>query len=324
MITQGDVMRERLFWILKNHGISDRIAKAFLEVPREEFLTRHYPLSYVYEDTVLVSYEYGEVFSTSSQPSLMAMFMEWVGLDEGMRVLEIGGGTGYNAAVMSRVVGKKGLVVTVEYFEEVCRIARENMRRLGIENVVVVCGDGYYGVSDFAPYDAIFVTVGVDEVPEHWFRQLKDGGRVIVPINMKFSARQPAFLFVKKGNYLEGGYKLETRFIKAGGNLGNLLERNRRLLRDFPFQKAIRVPRLHVFVELVDLLTRRLTEMNGIFYYAGPEGTVEFLNGEMRIYGRAPEIESLLSQWEECGYRSFEHLMLHIGYNAVSHISCTI
>ncbi|PLV56821.1 protein-L-isoaspartate O-methyltransferase [Thermotoga sp. SG1] len=317
-------MKERLFWILKNYGISDRIAKAFLEIPREGFLVKRYPSSYVYEDIVLVSYDDGEVYSTSSQPSLMAMFMEWAGLDEGMKVLEIGGGTGYNAAVMSRVVGKKGLVVTIEYFEKVCRIAQENMRRLGIENVVVVCGDGYYGVSDLAPYDVILATVGVDEVPEHWFRQLKDGGRVIVPINMKLSERQPAFLFVKKGNYLEGGYKLETRFIKAGGNLGNLLERNRKLLKDFPFRKAIQVPRLHVFVELVDLLTRRLTRVNGIFYYVGSEGVVEFLDDEMRIYGDAPEIESLLFQWEECGYRSFEHLVLHIGYNVLSHISCTI
>ncbi|MCD6551982.1 protein-L-isoaspartate O-methyltransferase [Thermotoga sp.] len=317
-------MRERLFWILKDYGIDERIAKAFLEVPREEFLMKHYSLSHVYEDVVLVSYEDGEVFSTSSQPSLMAMFMEWVELGEGMKVLEIGGGTGYNAAVMSRIVGENGFVVTVEYFEKVCKIARENVRRLGIDSVAVVCGDGYYGVPDFAPYDVIFVTVGVDEIPEHWFRQLKDEGRVIVPINMKFSGRQPAFLFVKKGNHLEGNYKLETRFIEAGGNLGNLLERNKKLLKEFPFRKTIRVPRLQMFVELVDLLTRRLTRMNGTFYYAGPEGTVEFSGGEMRIYGDTPEIESLLSQWKSCDYRSFEHLTLHVGYNALSRISCTI
>lgn len=200
-------MREKLFWILKKYGVSDHIAKAFLEIPREEFLTKSYPLSYVYEDIVLVSYDDGEEYSTSSQPSLMALFMEWVGLDKGMRVLEIGGGTGYNAAVMSRVVGEKGLVVSVEYSRKICEIAKRNVERLGIENVIFVCGDGYYGVPEFSPYDVIFVTVGVDEVPETWFTQLKEGGRVIVPINLKLSRRQPAFLF-KKGSVSCG--KLQT------------------------------------------------------------------------------------------------------------------
>jgi len=77
-------------------------------------------------------------------------------------------------------------------------------------------------------------------------------------------------------------------------------------------------------VELVDLLTRRLTEIDGTFYYAGPNGVVEFLDDRMRIYGDAPEIENLLTQWESCGYRSFEYLTLHVGYNAFSHISCSI
>ncbi|MDK2893836.1 MAG: protein-L-isoaspartate(D-aspartate) O-methyltransferase [Thermotoga sp.] len=317
-------MREKLFWILKKYGVSDHIAKAFLEIPREEFLTKSYPLSYVYEDIVLVSYDDGEEYSTSSQPSLMALFMEWVGLDKGMRVLEIGGGTGYNAAVMSRVVGEKGLVVSVEYSRKICEIAKRNVERLGIENVIFVCGDGYYGVPEFSPYDVIFVTVGVDEVPETWFTQLKEGGRVIVPINLKLSRRQPAFLFKKKDPYLVGNYKLETRFITAGGNLGNLLERNRKLLREFPFNREILLVRSHIFVELVDLLTRRLTEIDGTFYYAGPNGVVEFLDDRMRIYGDAPEIENLLTQWESRGYRSFEYLMLHVGYNAFSHISCSI
>ncbi|PLV59404.1 protein-L-isoaspartate O-methyltransferase [Thermotoga sp. KOL6] len=317
-------MRERLFWILKNYGVKDRIAKAFLEVPRESFLMKRYPLSYVYEDVVLVSYDDGEVFSTSSQPSLMAMFMEWVELSEGMKVLEVGGGTGYNAAVMSKVVGDSGLIVSIEYSEKICKIAEENLKKLGIENVIVICGDGYYGVPDFAPYDVVFVTVGVDEIPDTWFEQMHEKSRVIVPINLKLSGRQPAFLFSKASPYLVGGYKLETRFIKAGGKLGNLLERNKKFLKEFPLSKVISISRPFLFLELVDILTRKLTKIDGRFYYVDDRGAVEFLNGEIRIYGEATEIENLLSQWERCGYRGFEHLTLHIGYNAFSRVSCSI
>lgn len=319
-------MKEHLLNILKGMGISPHIVKGFSEVPREEFLAKRCSLSLVYEDIVLVSYDDGEEFSTSSQPSLMALFMEWVGIKEGMKVLEIGGGTGYNAAVMGKIVGKKGLVISVEYSSKICEFAQENLNRLGIENVVMKCGDGYVGAPEFSPFDAVVVTVGVDEIPHTWFEQLRERGMVVAPINLISSGRQPAFLFEKRKDYLVGHFKLDTRFIKASGMLGNLVERNRsKLKKNRSLEKVLPIPMVRAknFLELIHLLTRRLTIIDGRFYYVGDEGFACFEEDSVLVYGNLDELVALFQEWKGCGYRSFEELVLHVGYGTPSHIYCT-
>ena len=210
--------------MLRRLGYPEDISRAFGDVPREIFI--HSDVKNIYSDEAILSYRGSDFYSTSSQPSLMAEFMRSVGLRQGMRVLEIGGGTGYNAAVMSKVVGNDGMVVSVEYEEKLCEIAKRNIEELSIENVIFVKGDGYLGYPELSPYDVIFVTVGIDEIPRYWFDQLSDGGAIIAPMNLKsVSFYQPSILFRNEEEFLVGIYKSATSFIKASGMLGNLNER---------------------------------------------------------------------------------------------------
>ncbi|MGH3885395.1 MAG: methyltransferase domain-containing protein [Pseudonocardiaceae bacterium] len=100
----------------------------------------------------------------------------------GHRVLEIGAGTGYNAALLAHLVGPAGKVTTVDIDSKVVRGARECLAAAGYRGVSVVCGDGEFGYSDHAPYDRIVVTAGAWDLPPAWVDQLAAGGRLVVPL----------------------------------------------------------------------------------------------------------------------------------------------
>ena len=312
-------MKERLRRILEFYGFREDIVEAFTSVPRERFTERSYPESIVYSDSVIVTYDDGKTYSTSSQPSLMASFMDWAGIKRGSRVLEIGGGTGYNASVMGKLVGEEGYVVSIEYEEKVCEIGKRNIENLGYKNVLIVCGDGYYGFSDKAPYDAILCTVGIDEIPRSWFKQLVNGGRIVAPLNVHITGRQPAFVFVKREEELLGVYKTETRFIMAGGRLGNLWERNREKLSrlegleetgtlEIPFFKETS------FLELLELLTGRLTRDRGKYHYVGEEGFAVLEGRIWRVFGKVEELYHLFNEWKNHNFPGFERIQIVLSF----------
>jgi protein-L-isoaspartate(D-aspartate) O-methyltransferase len=187
---RSEELRAGLVAALEGAGCirSPRVRDAFLDTPRELFLPEHAErdgLEAVYRDEAIVTKRgrYGMPLSSSSQPAIMAQMLEELDLAEGMRVLEIGAGTGYNAALLSRLVGPTGHVTTVDVDPELAKGARRALQAARRKARVVVA-DGREGFARSAPYDRIAVTASADAVPSAWFEQLHPDGRLQVPIRL--------------------------------------------------------------------------------------------------------------------------------------------
>lgn len=175
---------ELVAWMKSRGVIHDaRIEDAFLKVPREPFLP-NVPLEQIYLDEAIPIKRdpEGQVISSSSQPSMMALMLEQLEVKEGQNILEIGTGSGYNAAIMHHLVGKNGRVTTIEYDPDVAEQAVRNLQKLTLSEVMVVRGDGALGFAPRASYDRIIATVGIWDVPHAWIRQLKPRGILVTPI----------------------------------------------------------------------------------------------------------------------------------------------
>ena len=160
---------------IRDRGIRDeRVLAAMREVPRHLFVPKGYERA-AYEDRPLPIGE-GQ---TISQPYIVAVMTEQLGLAPQDRVLEIGSGSGYQAALLA---GLAGTVISIERLEGVAEQARENLARAGVTGVRIVVGDGTEGYPPEAPYDAIIVTAASPGVPEPLIEQLAEGGRLIAPI----------------------------------------------------------------------------------------------------------------------------------------------
>lgn len=160
---------------LRRRGIIDeRILKAFLEVPREAFVSPdHAHLAYGDHPLPI------EAGQTISQPYIVALMIQAAGVKAGSRVLEVGAGSGYAAAVIGRIAER---VVGIERQHELVEIARERMQRLGYDNVGIVEGDGTRGWPDGAPYDAILAAASGSHVPDPLVQQLSPGGAIVMPV----------------------------------------------------------------------------------------------------------------------------------------------
>ena len=160
------------------------VEEAFRAIPRHLFVPEA-QTQRAYTDTHIVTRERdGKALSSSSMPSLMAMMLEMLNLQPGQRVLEIGAGTGYNAALMAHLVGATGEVVTIEIDEDIVQDARAHLLAAGIENVQVICSDGSTGWAERAPYDALILTVSSADIAPAWREQLQPGGRLILPLQL--------------------------------------------------------------------------------------------------------------------------------------------
>jgi protein-L-isoaspartate(D-aspartate) O-methyltransferase len=183
--------RNRLVRELARRGLirSAAVRAAFTAVPREVFVAafaEREGLEAVYRDEAIVTRKdrYGVPTSSSSQPAIMAEMLEQLRLEPGMRVLEVGAGTGYNAALLESIVGPAGKVTTVDVDRGVARDARAALRRSG-SGVRVVVGDGRDGVANGAPYDRIIVTASAAAVAGAWHEQLREGGLLVVPLRVR-------------------------------------------------------------------------------------------------------------------------------------------
>jgi protein-L-isoaspartate(D-aspartate) O-methyltransferase len=178
------------------------VAAAFLSVLRHQFLPGR-RLAYVYEDTAIPTKtdERGVALSSSSQPAIMALMLQQLALQPGQRVLEIGAGTGYNAALMARLVSPGGAVYTLDIDEEVCAQARANLGAAGVEEVRVVDADGAAGWPEAAPFDRLIVTASADDLAPAWRDQLLEGGRLVVPLALAGPSHL-CVAFVKRGRVL--------------------------------------------------------------------------------------------------------------------------
>lgn len=157
------------------YGITDdEVIAALSSVPRHAFVTEEY-LSQAYENHPL-PIGYGQ---TISQPYIVALMTEAAAIEAGDRVLEIGTGSGYQAAVLAEVAGE---VHTVEIIGPLAERAEEDLESLGYDNVSVYHADGYFGLPEQAPFDAILVTAAPDHIPQPLVQQLAVGGSLVIPV----------------------------------------------------------------------------------------------------------------------------------------------
>lgn len=171
--------RQQMVAGLRNRGLafSKRVEEALLKVPRHLFVPDDVR-SQAYRDTPLPIGD-GQ---TISAPHMVAVMAEALELDEGLKVLEIGAGSGYNAAVMAELVGPTGKVVTLERRPSLAERAAKALLDTGYANVQVVMGDGSLGYPEDAPYDRISVTCGAPYVPTPLADQLREGGIMVIPV----------------------------------------------------------------------------------------------------------------------------------------------
>jgi protein-L-isoaspartate(D-aspartate) O-methyltransferase len=182
-------------------GIRDEeVLRAMETVPRHEFVLDEY-LDQAYHDHPL-PIGYGQ---TISQPYIVALMTELLELERGEEVLEIGTGSGYQAAILAQLTDQ---VYTVEIIPELAASARERLEGLGYENIEALHADGYYGWEEHAPYDAIIVTAAPDHVPQPLIEQLKEGGRMVIPVG-PVGWIQTLWLITKEGG--------EPQFHNMGG-----------------------------------------------------------------------------------------------------------
>jgi len=123
---------------------------------------------------------------TISQPTTVAIMTESLMLGKGMKILEVGAGTGYQAAIIGKIIGPKGRVLTIEYDSELARLARENLSKTPVSNVEVIVGDGGLGFPQEAPYDRIILTCAAADFPPPLLDQLKPNGIILAPLGSKF------------------------------------------------------------------------------------------------------------------------------------------
>ncbi len=188
-------LRRALVDKLVNDGLIHfpEVEAAFRAVPRHLFLP-DLPPEQVYRDEAIVTRRIdGVPVSSSSQPAAMAIMVEQLGLEPGDRVLEIGAGTGYNAAIIAHLVGDTGHIITVDIDEEIVSEARARLAAAGVEGVQVVCADGGLGYPDAAPYDRIILSVGAWDIAPAWIEQLKPGGRLLLPLWIRTAQKTVAF-----------------------------------------------------------------------------------------------------------------------------------
>lgn len=193
---------------IEARGISDPATLAAMRaVPRHEFLPLRlreeaygdYPLPIGHGQTI-------------SQPYIVAFMTEAIRPQPGEKILEIGAGSGYQAAVLAQMGAE---VYTIEIVEPLAEMARQTLDRLGYKNAHVRHGDGYRGWPEHAPFDAIIVTCAPDKIPPALVAQLKDGGRMIIPVGG--GMEQELVLLRKQGERIEKQSVLPVRFVPMTG-----------------------------------------------------------------------------------------------------------
>jgi protein-L-isoaspartate(D-aspartate) O-methyltransferase len=189
-------------------GVTDeRVLRAMRKVPREQFVPEEMRgLSYS-DGPLPIGYD-----QTISQPFVVAFMTEKLGLRPTDRVLEIGTGSGYQAAILAELAAK---VYTIEIVEPLGKRAEETLQRLGYKNVQVKIGDGYQGWQENAPFDAVIVTCAPEHVPRPLVEQIKEGGRIVIPVGP--AGDQTLYLLEKKNGRLEQRNVLPVSFVPMTG-----------------------------------------------------------------------------------------------------------
>ena len=195
VLSQNDY-KEARSKMVSNHitsrGIQDKATlEAMQNVPRHKFVPQEV-VSMAYQDRPL-PIGYGQ---TISQPYIVAFMTEAIGPNRDFKVLEVGTGSGYQAAILSQIVDS---VYTIEIIEELYLQSKKRLKDLKYDNIKVKNADGYYGWENKGPFDAIVVTAAAEFVPPPLIAQLKEGGIMIIPVGTPFTTQQLLLVTKKKG-----------------------------------------------------------------------------------------------------------------------------
>jgi protein-L-isoaspartate(D-aspartate) O-methyltransferase len=208
MVDERSLQRHRTQLVedlIVRHALwSEPVRQAFLAVSRHPFVPGT-PVDQAYRvDRAIPTHfdERGVSISSSSAPAIMAIMLEMLNVAPGQRVLEIGAGTGYNAALLSRLVGAAGAVTSLDIDEEVARNASGHLAEVGASGVEVLCQDGWLGEARNAPFDRIIATVECWDISPHWVRQLAENGVLVLPLALGPGLTM-AVAFEKVGQSLE-------------------------------------------------------------------------------------------------------------------------
>ena len=214
---EGDAFQENSDWMVRNQiearGVEDEtVLRALRAVPRHRFVP-HAMRADAYEDRPLpIGHD-----QTISQPYIVASMTEELRVTKGMKVLEIGTGSGYQAAVLARITP---WVFTIEIKEPLHVRAKGNLKREGYATVECRRGDGYYGWEEEAPFDAIVVTAAVPHVPPPLVKQLKPGGRMVLPVGPPFQVQDLRLITKDEDGTVRSKSLYRVRFVSCTGWLG--------------------------------------------------------------------------------------------------------
>jgi protein-L-isoaspartate(D-aspartate) O-methyltransferase len=203
--------RRRMVELLRTYGVSEKVLEAMMRVKRHLFVPQHLR-DQAYGDYPLPIGE-GQ---TISAPHMVAMMCDYLELKKGEKVLEIGAGSGYHAAVIAEIIGEEGHVYAIERIKWLVEFSRGNLKRAEYKHVAVMLGDGTLGLPEHAPYDKISVTCAAPDVPPPLLEQLKVGGKMVIPIGRYM---QELYL-VEKRNGVEKERKCDVVFVPLIGRYG--------------------------------------------------------------------------------------------------------
>jgi len=206
-VIEQDVLDTSLY--LDKEALDPRVMAAIGKVPRHAFvpaIQRHK----AYTNRPL-PIGYGQ---TISQPYIVALMSDLIKPQAGDKVLELGTGSGYQAAILAELTGQ---VYSIEIIEAMGKQADERLSRLGYDNITLRIGDGYYGWEEHAPFDAIVVTAAASHVPPPLVAQLKPGGRMIIPVGSRFLTQQLVLIEKEPGGQLITRQILPVKFVPLTG-----------------------------------------------------------------------------------------------------------
>ncbi|MFN3604116.1 MAG: protein-L-isoaspartate(D-aspartate) O-methyltransferase [Leptonema sp. (in: bacteria)] len=197
--------KQKMIDKLKEYGIENKkILDIMKEIPRHKFVPEHLK-SYAYEDTPLpIGFQ-----QTISQPYIVALMTELLEINPKDKVLEIGTGSGYQAAILGKLAKE---VYTIEIIEELCKRAQNTLKSLQYTNIEVICGDGYQGYKAKAPYDKILLTASPETLPMELVNQLKEEGILVAPIG-KVTEMQFLYKYIKTKDGLKENKIIPVRFV---------------------------------------------------------------------------------------------------------------
>lgn len=210
MTTESDLRSVMVDRLVEHRIVSTTaVESAMRTVARHQFVPGIDPRLAYADEAIALKRHHGVVVSSISQPAMVASMLEMLEVEKRSKVLEIGTGSGYNAALLAELNGLQGLVVTIDVDRVLSGLAAVHLARNGYDSVEVHAADGHDGWPQAAPYDRIIVTASVETPEESWIEQLAEGGRMVVPL----SREQVAVAFVKINGGLERSDSCPALFV---------------------------------------------------------------------------------------------------------------